>query len=168
MSDIRVDTGALTLTSGDHVLPCAIGRAGPCDAADKREGDGRTPRGRWPIRTLLWRGDRLALPAGVHLPARRIGARDGWSDAPADPAYNRPVSHPHAHSAERLWRDDGLYDLVLVLGHNDAPPVPGLGSAIFLHCWNAAGSTEGCVAIDRAALLKLLPELEQDAAVVIG
>ena len=76
-----------------------------------------------------------------------------------DPAYNRPVRHPHGFSAEHLWRQDGLYDVVIVLGHNDAPPVPKLGSAIFLHCWRDGAPTEGCVAMAREDLLALLVEL---------
>ncbi|MGL4541081.1 MAG: L,D-transpeptidase family protein, partial [Polymorphobacter sp.] len=75
-------------------------------------------------------------------------------------AYNRPVSHPHGFSAERLWRDDGAYDVIVVLGHNDGPPRPGAGSAIFLHCSRADWRpTEGCVAIETAALVALLPRL---------
>src|SRR3546814_18203600 len=74
------------------------------------------------------------------------------SDLPADPLhYNRLVRLPFAASHERMWRDDGLYDLVVEIGHNDMTPVPGLGSAIFLPLdrpdW---GPTEGCVALGRA------------------
>lgn len=76
---------------------------------------------------------------------------------PPDAAYNRPVRHPHGRPAERLWREDGLYDIVVVLGHNDRPPVPGHGSAIFLHCWRGGAATEGCVAVARDMLATLLP-----------
>lgn len=161
MTVLHVDAGAATLTVGGRAMPCAIGRAGACPAGAKREGDGMTPLGRWPIRAVLLRADRVAVPAGLRLPWRRLRPADGWSDDPADPAYNRPVVHPHLFSAERMWRDDGLYDVVLVLGHNDAPPASGAGSAIFLHCWNEGAATEGCVAIARERLLELLPELGQ-------
>ncbi len=165
MSDIRVDSAAGRLTAFGESLSCRIGRSGSIAADVKREGDGATPLGRWPIRGALLRPDRGAVPAPA-LPWRWLRPSDGWSDDPADPAYNRPVRHPHRWSAERLWREDGLYDVVLVLGHNDAPPVPGLGSAIFLHC---AGDepTEGCVAIAADALAALLPRLRPGDAVDI-
>ena len=139
--------------------PCLIGRNGSVAATAKHEGDGRTPLGRWALRSALLRPDRVA-PLVSLLPWRWLHRDDGWSDDPADPAYNTAVRHPHVFSAEHLWRDDGLYDLIVVLGYNDAPPVPGRGSAIFLHCI-AAGhpATAGCVAIERNALEALLPHL---------
>jgi L,D-peptidoglycan transpeptidase YkuD (ErfK/YbiS/YcfS/YnhG family) len=157
MTRLVVDADARTLTAFGRTIACAIGRAGACPAENKREGDGMTPLGAWPIRAILLRPDRAVPPGGVHLPWRWIGAGDGWSDDPADPAYNRPVRHPHPYSAERLWRDGGLYDVIVTLGHNDAPPVPGMGSAIFLHIWNERQPTEGCVAVAREELLTLLP-----------
>jgi L,D-peptidoglycan transpeptidase YkuD (ErfK/YbiS/YcfS/YnhG family) len=155
------------LHAGAHAIPCSIGRGGVLPAADKCEGDGATPLGLWPIRGVLLRPDRVALPAELALPWRWIRPGDGWSDDPADPAYNRPVRHPHAFSAERMWREDGLYDVVVVLGHNDAPPVPGRGSAIFFHCWRDAATTEGCLGIARDALLGLLPLLAPGDAIEI-
>ena len=112
---------------GWFVLPqgkvrCALGRAGVKPAADKREGDLASPIGIWPIRRLLYRPDRASAPV-TELPALPIAPDDGWCDAPDDPAYNRPVKLPYPASAERMWRDDYLYDLVLVLGHNDDPPL---------------------------------------------
>lgn len=155
------------LHAGDRIIPCAIGKGGLIPAADKREGDGASPIGIWPIRGILLRPDRVRLPAGLQLPWRWLRPDDGWSDAVGDPAYNRPVRHPHAFSAERLWRDDGLYDVILILGHNDTLPVAGLGSAIFWHCWNDAAATEGCIAITRQSLLALLPELKPGAVLEI-
>lgn len=155
---ILVDTVARTLTAFGESLPCAIGRSGACPAPDKREGDGMTPLGRYPARAALLRPDRVATPE-TRLPWRWLRPDDGWSDESADPAYNRPVRHRHPFSAERLWRDDGLYDAIVVLGHNDSPPVAGAGSAIFLHCWNEAKPTEGCVAIPRDRLLTIIGQL---------
>lgn len=157
MTVLVVDADARTLTGFGRTIPCAIGRSGACPAADKREGDAMTPQESWPLRTILLRPDRVAVSTNLRLPWRWLRPSDGWSDDPADPAYNRPVRHPHGFSAERLWREDGLYDAILTLGHNDAPPVPGLGSAIFLHCWNGGQPTEGCVAIAKEELLALLP-----------
>ena len=147
-------------------IPCAVGRGGLIAAADKREGDGATPLGHWPIRGVLLRPDRVP-PLALRLPWRWLHEADGWSDDLADSAYNRAVRHPHPFSAERMWREDGLYDAVVVLGHNDRPPVPGEGSAIFLHCWRDAAPTEGCVAVAREALLALLPRLAPGDALLI-
>lgn len=174
MSDtIRVDVQALTVTLGDWQMPCTLGRSGACPANAKREGDGCTPIGRWPVRAVLLRPGRAAPPPGFALPWRWTGPGDGWSDDPADPAYNRPVRLPHGFSAETLQRDDMLYDVVIVLGHNDSPPVPGHGSAIFFHLWNEAKplterSTEGCVAIARANMDALLPMLRPGMVVEIS
>ncbi|HEX7760428.1 MAG TPA: L,D-transpeptidase family protein, partial [Caulobacteraceae bacterium] len=86
-----------------------------------------------------------------------IAPSDGWCDAPADPAYNRPVTLPYPASAEHLWREDHVYDLIVVLGHNDDPPVAGMGSAIFLHLARPDyAPTEGCVALSRPDLERVL------------
>lgn len=140
-------------------FPCALGRAGIVPAAQKREGDGGTPDGRLKLRRLLWRADRLPRPTAA-VPAEPIGPDDGWCDAPDDAAYNRPVRLPYAASHERLWREDALYDIVGVLGWNDDPPVPGRGSAIFLHLARPdLGPTEGCIALSLPDLRLVLPGL---------
>jgi L,D-peptidoglycan transpeptidase YkuD (ErfK/YbiS/YcfS/YnhG family) len=132
-------------------FPCAVGRAGV--GAKRGEGDGITPAGRWPVRRVLYRPDRVRPPETA-LPIAAIDPADGWCDDPADPArYNRPVTLPYPGSHEALWRDDRLYDLVVVLGFNDDPPVPGRGSAIFLHrARDHFAPTEGCVAVRAKAL----------------
>lgn len=146
---------------------CALGKGGVKPAADKREGDGASPLGVWPIRRVLYRPDR-GDPPRTAFPVAPIAPDDGWSDAPDDPAYNRPVKLPHAASTEAMWRDDGLYDLVVVLGHNDDPPVSGMGSCIFLHLARPDyGPTEGCVAVSRADLETLLAAAQPGDAVEI-
>ncbi|MFC7334830.1 L,D-transpeptidase family protein [Rhodocista pekingensis] len=133
---------------------CAVGRGGI--RPDKREGDGATPVGAFPLRRLLYRPDRLAPPA-TGLPLAAIALDDGWCDDPAHPAYNRPVRLPFAAGHEVLWREDAIYDLIVVPGHNDDPPVPGLGSAVFLHVAKPGYEpTAGCVALARDDLLALL------------
>jgi len=135
---------------------CALGPGGVVAAGAKREGDGRTPLGDWPIRRLLYRPGRGPPPATA-IPAQPLSPDDGWCDAPDDAAYNRPVKLPYPASAERLWRDDGVYDLIVILGHNDDPVVPGAGSAIFLHLARPDFSaTQGCVALARPDLEALL------------
>lgn len=146
------------LTSPTSQAPCVFGRSGLVPAAEKREGDGATPIGVWPLRRVLYRADRISAP-DTALPASPIEVDDGWCDAPGDPAYNRHVVHPYPASAEELWRDDGLYDIIVVLGHNDDPVVDGAGSAIFWHCMAPDGRpTEGCIAIDRETLAAMLAE----------
>jgi L,D-peptidoglycan transpeptidase YkuD (ErfK/YbiS/YcfS/YnhG family) len=141
---------------GGRKARCALGPAGVVAAGAKREGDGASPAGIWPIRRVLWRPDRGGPPRTA-LPQQPIAPDDGWCDAPDDPAYNQPVKLPYPASAEALWRDDGLYDLVVVLGHNDDPPVAGLGSAIFLHLARPDyAPTHGCVAVARDDLEALL------------
>ncbi|KKW93650.1 L,D-transpeptidase family protein [Sphingobium chungbukense] len=157
MSVVRVDTGAGRLSFGAIDMPCTIGRGGACAAADKREGDGCTPLGVWPIRAVLLRPGKVDA-TGVRLPWRWVRQGDGWSDDVDDPGYNRPVHLPHAFSAENLLRDDDAYDVIVVLGHNDAPPVPGEGSAIFFHL-SEGRPTAGCVAVEREDMLRLLPLL---------
>jgi len=133
---------------------CALGRGGV--RTDKREGDGATPSGRFPLRRVLYRADRLSAPRTL-MSATPLTPEDGWCDDPSDVAYNQAVRLPCAGQHERLWRDDGLYDLIVVIGHNDDPVVPGQGSAVFLH---VAGSnyapTDGCVALARGDLLDVL------------
>jgi L,D-peptidoglycan transpeptidase YkuD (ErfK/YbiS/YcfS/YnhG family) len=145
-----------------------IGRSGRIAAELKREGDGATPAGAWPVRRALWRADRLARP-DTALVLDPIGPDDGWCDDPEDPAYNRPVRLPWPGRCETLTREDGLYDIVVVLGHNDDPPVPGLGSAIFLHCASPDyRPTEGCIAIARDDLMALLKVLKAGDVIEVG
>jgi L,D-peptidoglycan transpeptidase YkuD (ErfK/YbiS/YcfS/YnhG family) len=156
---IVASVAAGTVTVFGEVAPAVFGKAGAIAAAAKREGDGATPLGTWPIRAALLRPDRMAAPA-TRLPWRWLRPDDGWSDDVGDPAYNRPVRFPHAFSAEHLWRDDHAYDIILILGHNDSPPRAPLGSAIFWHCTQPdRRPTEGCVAVDRAVLARWLDRL---------
>jgi L,D-peptidoglycan transpeptidase YkuD (ErfK/YbiS/YcfS/YnhG family) len=147
------------LTAGDIDVPCALGRSGIVPGADKKEGDGATPAGRWPLRQLLYRPDRLPPPQSK-LPVAEISPSDGWCDDPEDTRYNLPTPLPYAASAESLWREDELYNLCVILGHNDAPVIPYKGSAIFFHVAKQKGSllcaTEGCVALPQDILLRIL------------
>jgi L,D-peptidoglycan transpeptidase YkuD (ErfK/YbiS/YcfS/YnhG family) len=147
------------LRVGPRYLPCVLGRSGR--RVLKREGDGATPIGTWPIRRVLFRADRLGRPKTA-APLHRIARHDGWCDAPADPNYNRFVRHPYPASAEHLWREDDLYDIVVVLGHNDCPRRRGGGSAIFMHVARRDRKpTAGCVALPRSELVWLLGRLSQ-------
>lgn len=124
---------------------CCHGRGGI--SAHKQEGDGATPAGLLPLRRVLFRADRDAAPRTT-APAEPIAPADGWCDDPADARYNRAVSLPYPARHEELWRTDTLYDIVGVLGWNDAPVVPRRGSAIFLHLARPDyAPTEGCIAL---------------------
>ena len=137
--------------------PCALGRAGRGPKA--AEGDGITPVGRWPVRHVFFRPDRLRRPQ-TRLAVSPLSPGDGWCDAAGDANYNRLVPLPYPASHEKLWRIDGLYDLVAVLGYNDTPRSRGRGSAIFLHLAHSDyRPTEGCVAVSRQHMLLLLARL---------
>ncbi|NKB55457.1 MAG: L,D-transpeptidase family protein [Alphaproteobacteria bacterium] len=151
--DIDVSADGYLVFDGKSVR-CAIGRGGI--SARKTEGDGVTPVGCFPLRHVLYRPDRIAK-LNTRLPVQPIQTADGWCDDPGDVNYNKPVTLPYPASAENLWREDGLYDVIVVLGHNDAPVVPAAGSAIFLHVARPDfGPTEGCVAVALPDLCDLL------------
>jgi L,D-peptidoglycan transpeptidase YkuD (ErfK/YbiS/YcfS/YnhG family) len=142
------------INCGGKTFRCALGRGGIVQA--KREGDGATPAGCWPLRRVLYRPDRVPPPLTA-LPLSPIRPDDGWCDDPGDAAYNRRVKLPYRSSAEAMWRSDGIYDVVVVLGHNDDPVVPGAGSAIFLHLSRAAYEpTAGCVAVALPDMIEIL------------
>ncbi|HEX7776293.1 MAG TPA: L,D-transpeptidase family protein [Parvibaculum sp.] len=149
--------GRLRFGGRDYI--CALGRSGIL--VPKREGDGGTPAGTFPLRELRYRADRLAKPQ-TGLDCVVTKRHDGWCDASGDPYYNRFVELPYPASAETLWREDHLYDLLTVIGYNDNPVAPGAGSAIFFHLAKkkdgALQSTEGCVALDLADMLEVLAQ----------
>ncbi len=163
--DLLVNSQGLARWNGRE-MRCAIGRAGI--SAAKREGDGATPEGAFPMRFVLYRPDREVSP-GTGLPCRALRRDDGWCDAPTDGAYNRLIILPYPASAEALWRDDSVYDLIVPLGFNDVPVVPGEGSAIFLHLASADfAPTAGCVALAREDLLAVLGEADGGSRVVVS
>jgi len=147
-------------------LPVALGRAGI--KANKREGDGATPRGRFRLVRLWWRADRMVRPA-TRLPTRPIRNDDAWSEDPSDRRYNRPIKRSPESNADRLWRDDHLYDLLIELDHNTRPRIAGRGSAVFIHVARPGFlPTAGCVALQREDLLRMLPHLGPQARIFIG
>ena len=153
------------LTFGLVTVACALGRSGK--TFRKREGDGATPIGSFALRKVFYRPDRLrAFATGIS--TARLAPHDGWCDAPHHRLYNRFVRHPISASAEHLWRDDHLYDLIVVIGHNDRPRMKGAGSAIFLHVAREGYEpTEGCVAVRVGDLRKLLTRISPSTRVCI-
>ncbi|MBP7006002.1 L,D-transpeptidase family protein [Patescibacteria group bacterium] len=148
--------------SQGHVLfqgttyPCALGRSGISPTSEKHEGDGATPAGTFFLRELWYRADRLSQPV-CGLPTRIIQEQDGWCDDVALSEYNTHVSLPFSGSHENLWCEDEIYDVIVPLGYNDEHPIPGKGSAIFLHVARPGFTpTAGCVAMKREDLLEIL------------
>src|SRR5579863_2084004 len=154
------------LTAGPTTIPVALGRGGII--ANKREGDGGTPRGTFRPRQLWWRADRHARPR-TFLPVRAIGPGDAWCEDPASRHYNQPIRLDRSSGGDRLKRRDHLYDFVVEIDHNTAPRVAGRGSAVFLHLARADFSpTAGCVSMTKSAMLYLLRRLGPRTKIVIG
>ncbi len=153
------------LQAGPLALPVALGRTGI--KANKREGDGATPRGRFRLKRLWWRADRHPRPA-TRLPARRITPRDGWCENPADRRYNRPVKVPPGSKADRLTRQDDLYDFIIEIDHNTRPRVAGRGSAVFIHVARPGfAPTAGCVALTINSLRRLLARVGPRTSIMV-
>ena len=154
-----------TLSADGASYLCALGRSGV--KKNKREGDGATPVGRFLLRRVLYRPDRLDKPK-TNLPILPIAENEAWCDDPDYPLYNTKVTLPYPARTEPLWREDHLYDVLVVLGHNDDPVVPGAGSAIFLHV--AApdyAPTEGCVALALNDLLAVLEHADRQSTLEV-
>jgi L,D-peptidoglycan transpeptidase YkuD (ErfK/YbiS/YcfS/YnhG family) len=147
-------------------IQVALGRSGIL--ANKREGDGGTPRGRFRLLRVWWRADRSPRPS-TRLPVRRIVRDDAWCEDPCDRRYNRPMKLDTAASGDRLWRDDHLYDLIIELDHNTRPRIAGRGSAVFVHVARPGlRPTAGCVALSASRLRGLLRRLGPRTRIVIA
>jgi L,D-peptidoglycan transpeptidase YkuD (ErfK/YbiS/YcfS/YnhG family) len=139
---------------GNKIFSCTIGRNH--FKQHKVEGDGATPLGTFPMRMVWYRSDRIQLPKTV-LPVRAMTQMDGWCDDTNHPWYNKAIRLPFCASHEVLWRDDGVYDIVIVVGYNDAPVIPNKGSAIFMHLQHQDNrATVGCAAFIKEDLLYIL------------
>lgn len=153
------------LEAGGRAMRCAIGRGG--FKRDKHEGDGGTPVGRWALREAFYRPDRMTAPP-TPLKLTALTPADGWCDAPDDPNYNHRVALPYPAAHEELWRMDAIYDVIVPLGYNDDPVVPGRGSAIFLHIAHENYSpTAGCIAVAREDILALLQAAHADTGIIV-
>ena len=166
---VRARSGQRTrgwLLAGPLALPVALGRGGI--RANKREGDGGTPRGTFRLRRVWWRSDRAARPR-TQLPVRPIRAEDGWCEDPLDRHYNRPVRLKPEHPGDRLKRADHLYDLIVELDHNTRPRIAWRGSAVFVHVARPGfAPTAGCVALTASALRRLIARAGPRTRIVVG
>lgn len=165
---VHFDTRSALMTYSGGQMPFSFGRAGTVPMIKGQEGDAKTPLGEYSLRFGFYRADRLPRPPSA-LTFHSIQPDDGWCDAPDDPAYNRFIQTPYPASHETLWREDGAYDVVLVMSHNDSPPKPGLGSAIFIHCRQPDHRpTLGCLALSPPDMWTLLPHLKTGLNVSIS
>jgi len=153
------------LAAGPHAIPVALGRAGI--RANKREGDGGTPRGDFRLVRLWYRADRHPRPATL-LPVRRITRDVAWSEDVRDRRYNRPFRRGADEAGDRLWRDDQLYDFIIEIDHNTRPRVAGRGSAVFIHVARPGfRPTAGCIALTLPRLRWLLSRVGPNTTIVI-
>jgi len=154
------------LRAGARTIPVALGRGGVL--ANKREGDGGTPRGAFRLRRLWYRADRGPRPRTA-LPMTPITPDLAWCEDPASRLYNRPFRRRDGESGDRLWRDDGLYDLIIELDHNTRPRIAGRGSAVFIHVARPGFTpTAGCVALTNSELRRLLTRIGPQTRIAIG
>ena len=154
------------LTAGSLTFSVALGRGGIM--ANKREGDGGTPKGSFRPRQVWWRADRHRRPE-TSLPTRAISAEDAWCEDPGDRHYNQPVRLAREEGGDRLKRADHLYDFIVEIDHNTRPRIAGRGSAVFLHLARQNfGPTAGCVSMTQSAMLQLLRRLGPRTRIMIG
>jgi L,D-peptidoglycan transpeptidase YkuD (ErfK/YbiS/YcfS/YnhG family) len=154
------------LLAGALAFPVVLGRSGI--RANKIEGDGATPVGRFRLVRVWWRADRHRRPVTL-LPVRRITPGLAWCENTVDPRYNRPFQRSANEPGDRLWREDHLYDLLIELDHNTRPRVARRGSAVFVHSARPNRSpTAGCVALPRRDLQRLLGSIGPATRIVIA
>jgi L,D-peptidoglycan transpeptidase YkuD (ErfK/YbiS/YcfS/YnhG family) len=171
LSTIRVSPAAGDprrgwLIADGQAVPVALGRGGI--KANKREGDGGTPKGTFRPRRLWWRADRHPRPR-TFLAVRAIKPEDAWCEDPESRHYNQPVRRHRDQDGDRLKRDDHLYDFIVEIDHNSSPRIKGRGSAVFLHLARENfGPTAGCVSMTRSSMLRLLRRLGPETKIVIG
>ncbi len=161
----KINVGLNSLRWQGKTYRCAIGRSGI--SADKHEGDGATPAGSFSIRKVFYRADRVEKPISV-FETIKLSERDGWSDDIKKPDYNRHITLPKNGSHERLWREDHCYDIIVILGYNDAPTISGKGSAIFMHVARESYlPTDGWIALSLNDLEEILATCAEDTRVVV-
>ena len=154
------------LTASGLAIPVALGRGGIL--ANKREGDGGTPKGAFHPRKLWWRADRHPRPR-TFLPVHAIRMEDAWCEDPSDRHYNQPIRLEHDRAGDRLTRKDHLYDFIVEIDHNTTPRIAHRGSAVFLHLARENfGPTAGCVSMTQGAMLQLLRRLGPETRIEIG
>ena len=153
------------LTYNKLKIKCAIGKKGI--GYKRKEGDLITPSGQYKIKFVLYREDRVKIL--TKLKKKVIKKNMGWCDDPKSVHYNKLVKLPFAHKHEKLFKKENIYDIILVLNYNMNPIKKNKGSAIFIHVSkNNYKKTEGCVAIKKINLIKLLKEINPNTKIKIS
>ena len=154
------------LTLDKYRIKCAIGKRGI--GHKKRECDKITPKGKFKIKTILYRKDRVSHFKSkiTTLPITKVM---GWCDDPKSKKYNKLIKLPFKGSAEKLYKEDNTYDIILVLNYNFNPIQKGKGSTIFLHVASKNyKSTLGCIAVSKFNLKKIIKKINKSTIVNIS
>jgi len=163
----KKDSKTATAQFENHTTRVCIGKNGSITEDQKTEGDGKTPLGTYNLKHVYYRADKIKT-IDTLLPTTPITPNMGWCDDLKHPSYNTLITTPFTASHENMYRDDHLYDIVVEISHNDAPPIPGKGSAIFMHLKRAANTpTLGCIAFDKQDLLDVLKNATSDSKIDI-
>ncbi|MDC0618693.1 L,D-transpeptidase family protein [Pelagibacteraceae bacterium] len=149
----------------NYRIKCAVGKRGI--KKKLKEGDLITPTGRFNIKLILYREDRIKK-LNTSLRKLAIKKNMGWCDDPDSNKYNKLITLPFKYSHERLFRKDRIYDIILVLNYNMNPIKKNKGSAIFIHvAKNNFKPTEGCIALKKHDLLKITKDLRSNTEIRI-
>ena len=161
---VRVKNNYLTFKG--NKFQCSIGRSGFSE--NKKEGDGCTPVGTFNIENIYYRADKITY-LDTKINKIIIKKLDGWCDDPIQKEYNKLIQFPYGFSAEKLYREDSLYDIICVLNYNTSPVIPGLGSAIFMHfAKDSYEPTEGCIALKQEDLIFLLSLIDHETKIILN
>ena len=153
------------ISFGNYKAKCAIGKRGI--SIKKKEGDLITPKGTFKIKEIFYRKDRVKSLIS-RLKKTVIRKNMGWCDDPKSKKYNKLINFPFKYSAERLYRRENIYDILLVLNFNMNPIRKNKGSAIFIHVAKKnLQPTQGCIALNKSELIKLVKSIKKNTAVKI-
>lgn len=151
---------------GKYYFKCLIGKNGI--TFNKKEGDLKTPKGTFNLRYVMYRADKIKKPK-TKLPIFKIKKKHICCDNIEDSNYNKIFETNNFDLGERLWRNDSIYDILIVIGYNHLPVIKGKGSAIFLHLTNKKyHPTKGCIAILKKDFLKILPLIKKNTKIKIS
>jgi len=145
---------------------CALGKGGVNKKI--KEGDGITPKGVFKITKIYYRADKIKI-IKTNIKKIKITKNMGWCDDPVSRFYNRQIKLPSKFSYEKLYRNDDLYDLIAVMNYNANPIIKNKGSAIFMHISkNSYKKTQGCIALKKKDLIKILTEIKKNTKIKIN
>ena len=154
------------LTYQNNKVKCAIGKKGI--GRKQKEGDQITPRGTFRVKDILYRKDKINYLRSV-IKKTQIKKNMGWCDDPKSKDYNKLIKYPFNYKSEKLYRSNNIYDIILVLDFNMHPIKKNKGSAIFIHISNNKYSpTQGCIAIKKKELLKLIKFIDKKTKIFIN